>query len=1022
MPDDDSPIVSPVLIGREREQGILRSILTSVAEQGTGRVALVSGEAGVGKSRLASEVRDQAAGAGWTVLTGNCFQRDTLYPYAPLLDALRAYLARESLADQFVMADELGTLAVELVKLLPELTLAVPDLRPSPVLSPEAEKRRLFETLFQFLVRQTQGPERNPLLLILEDIHWSDETSLDFLHLLARRAGDFPILAVATYRLEERPDILGQVLGQLSRTRLATEIALQPLTADDNGTLLRTLFGADRAVAPKFLNAIYALTQGNPFYTEEVVKSLAGGAGTAVEQGEWMPRSLQEVRLPRSLRDLVRRRTEQLSRDAHRLLTLASVMGDRFDYDTVRLVSEQDERTLITSFRELIVMQLIVEEGSHQFAFRHALTRQAMYEDLLGPERRALHRSVGRAIEQLSTTGADGQAAVLAYHFYAAGEWASAYAYAVRAGDQAQALYAPHAAIDHYSHALAAAERMERSDIVGLEPGLRTGLHRRRGAAYMVLSEFEPARADLGHALVEAQEAGHREMEWQTLVDLGDLWASRSYDRTGEYYARALSLARTLGDDELLARSWNRVGNWHLNREEIDSALRAHAEAQALFEGLSDLRGVAQTHDFLGILHLIGGSCFVAERHLRQAISAFEYLELRDRLPSALTNLALTSMASFVELSVPAHLSAKKSLAFSERALRIAREIAWPAGEAYAMIGIALSLASLCRYGEALELAQQGLKIAMEIEHREWICVLHRYLATLYLDLGAFQTGQNHLEASMELALATGSKYHESVSRGRLGIVLLERGETERAEVLLGEADVLGAPMRSWGQRWTWLARAELALARGELDECLRIIDLLQQTAANIDERDPTPIPRLALVKASALARMEQWKDASIHLQAARSAARLRQSPRMLWQIDLALAALYQAQGLGVAARDALSSGQKQIDAIAGSVTDAGLRDQFIRYASSRMPDLDGMGSNTADAVASSEPHPPAGLTAREIEVLRLVARGDTNRDIAAALTISERTVNTHLTNIYNKIDAKNRTAAAAFALQTGLV
>jgi DNA-binding NarL/FixJ family response regulator len=141
----------------------------------------------------------------------------------------------------------------------------------------------------------------------------------------------------------------------------------------------------------------------------------------------------------------------------------------------------------------------------------------------------------------------------------------------------------------------------------------------------------------------------------------------------------------------------------------------------------------------------------------------------------------------------------------------------------------------------------------------------------------------------------------------------------------------------------------------------------------------------------------------------------------MIWQIDLALAALYQDQGQEAAARDALSSAQKQVDAIAGSVTDAGLRDQFIRYASSRMPDVDGMGSNTADTVTSSEPHPPAGLTAREVEVLRLVAQGATNRDIASTLTISERTVNTHLTNIYNKIDAKNRTAAAAYALQRGL-
>ncbi|HMN29980.1 MAG TPA: AAA family ATPase, partial [Caldilineaceae bacterium] len=177
----DRPIISPVLVGRTREVDVLETVLRTV-RQGQGQIVLLAGEAGVGKSRLVAELRQRAVLDHWTILAGHCFERDVVFPYAPLIDALRAFIWPHPAA---VVADLLGVLAAELVKLLPELAPAIPNLRPTAPLDPEAEKRRLFEALLQFLARLTQVPHPTSLLLILEDLHWRGATRLAFFSLLA---------------------------------------------------------------------------------------------------------------------------------------------------------------------------------------------------------------------------------------------------------------------------------------------------------------------------------------------------------------------------------------------------------------------------------------------------------------------------------------------------------------------------------------------------------------------------------------------------------------------------------------------------------------------------------------------------------------------------------------------------------------------------------------------------------------------------------------------------------------------
>src|SRR5271157_5651501 len=222
----------PVFIGRVPERDALYRLI-DLTRSGQGQVALVCGEAGIGKSRLVAEAKSYAAAKDFLLLQGNCFQMDSSYPYAPLLDLLRAFSAPTSLAA------DLDPIVLEFARLLPELALSLPDPLPAPLPDPEQEKRRLFAALTRFF--KERASER-PVLLIIEDLHWCDDISLEFLQSLARFCAAQPLLLLMTYRGDEVQPGLQRCLAQLDRARLSQELQLAPLSRSDVDAMLCAMF------------------------------------------------------------------------------------------------------------------------------------------------------------------------------------------------------------------------------------------------------------------------------------------------------------------------------------------------------------------------------------------------------------------------------------------------------------------------------------------------------------------------------------------------------------------------------------------------------------------------------------------------------------------------------------------------------------------------------------------------------------------------------------------------------------
>ena len=256
------------------------------------------------------------------------------------------------------------------------------------------------------------------MLLVVEDLHWSDDLSLEFLQYLARGVAPHALAMLLTYRSDEVQPRLRHVLAQLDRERLAQEVTLTPLTREEVGAMLRATFALQRPLRAEFLEAIYSLTEGNPFFVEEVLKSLVAAGQIFYTDGGWERKSLEELHIPRSVQDAVQQRVEQLSMDAQQVLQLAAVAGRRFDFGLLQHLTRFDEQALLRLIKELIAAQLVVEESAEQFAFRHALTRQAIYTSMLARERQALHRQIAETLEQLYPDSLDAHLGDIAYHFY----------------------------------------------------------------------------------------------------------------------------------------------------------------------------------------------------------------------------------------------------------------------------------------------------------------------------------------------------------------------------------------------------------------------------------------------------------------------------------------------------------------------------------------------------------------------------------------------------------------------------
>ena len=616
------------LVGRDQELGVLMAIwaLAREREGSAARIVCVAGEAGIGKTRLAAELSRRAHDDGAVVLAGRA-PREALVPYQPFLEALRHYLMAAPLVGLRAAVSEFGG---DLARLVPELRRRVPDLALAVPGEPETERYRLFESVVGLL---STISAKAPILLVLDDLQWADRPTLLLLRHLARATDPSRLLILIAYRSEETEAGLPDLLVDLRREGLITQLEVGGLSESETAEL-----AAIRAGAPPssvLARELHATTDGNPFFIEETVRHLVG-AGVQISAAT--ASDLRRFGLPEGVKETIELRLGRLDPDTVDWLRVAAVIGRDFDATLVEQLVAIDEERFLASLEQALDAGVLVESSKElgYYSFSHALVRETLYDGMSEQRRGRIH---GRVAEALEVTDPPSPLGALAYHYTRAGRRADAekaIAYAVEAAAVASSLLAHEDAAQHYSRALELLARWEpgeaerRAELLLLlgESRIRSGegaLAREAFREAAALAEQLDDRARLARAAIGAsrpyvQQPGVIDTELIALLKraleltsgevtldrvrllsrlCGALYYSPQRARMRELGDEASMLAEQLGDPEALAHAraaWRRVawGPAHLAER-----LQAATEMLSFAREAGNLELQLQAHAWL---------------------------------------------------------------------------------------------------------------------------------------------------------------------------------------------------------------------------------------------------------------------------------------------------------------------------------------------------------------------------------------------------------------------------------------
>lgn len=584
-------------------------------------------------------------------------------------------------------------------------------------------------------------------------------------------------------------------------------------------------------------------------------------------------------------------------------------------------------RALNQHLRVLEGANLIRQVGSSpkvDYAFRHSMMQDTAYASLLKSDRAVLHGAVGAVLEAEYPEQQTELAHLLAHHFAEAGDLSKAQRYFALAAEHAKRLYAHLEAIENYTRALAIAE--SRGDMASISE-----LRRGRGQLYEIVGHFDDARSDHEAALEAAQSLGDSQGAWQALVDLGDLWAGKDYERTGAYYGEALTLARRLGDEAILAHTLNRMGNLDTNVASPLAGAERHRQALAIFEELGDEVGIAQTMDFLATATLLAGDMAAGSEYGLEASRLF--LKQGNDLRLAGT-MAMTSMVG-VNLQndhvVPFPTPVTDLVRDAIQARRLSAEIGWRSNEAFAMFVVAVDIGAVGEYGEAIRSADEAIEIADQIGHDQWRAAANGARGLIMLELLLPARAAPYLEEGLAVASRSNSSHWQQTIASYIARAHSMRADFEAADRLLTTYDVRSLHPNSISERALLLALAEVELARGEPDVSLHALQTLFETAPGWSPG--VSIPKLDWLKARALIEAGQTQGVEDLLLRSIEEAKQRSYRTILWRLYSALARLHDKMGRDKEAAKAANRASAVVDALSKTIPDHALRSQYVARA-----------------------------------------------------------------------------------------
>jgi len=716
------PIWARPLVDREDELGTLKTRLDDVL-RGEGSLVFVTGEGGIGKTRLVMELKAYAKLRGALFLVGNCYKEGAV-PYRPWIQIIEEYFRRSR---PELLYKVIGVYSAEIVKLVPEATSKLGAVPPLPPLTPEGERLRLFKAVTQFFVNASREA---PLVLFLDNLQWADLSTMQLLHYLGRSLKMERLSIVGAYRdleLKEK-EALSECLLDMNRERLFQALPLRRLEAPEVGVMVRQTFG-DK-VPSKLEKLVYEKSGGNPFFVEEILRSLA--EERMVQPGEkgWIVPDVSRIRIPETVRAVVTQRLQRLDEACQRTLSLAAVVGREFDFQVLEKITSLEEDQLVNHLDECLTNGLIQERrvpAGEIYAFTDNQVRDVLYEGVSTVRRRRLHFQIGQILEKLHAKNLEEHVNELAYHFMEGRDDAKALEYFLKAAERAMKVYANEEAFSYFKSALNLLDR--------------TG--------------------------------GDVEEKVRVAVALGDLkYWNMEFEASIEYYNEALELLKETVDKRGMARVYDRMADifaYSLGRHE--DALTHLNEALKILENEPESLELAEVYWSMGDIYrwYLG--------NLSKAISiGRRTLSLAEKVGALETKAGCYIDLLFTEL-----IDLQRAVEYVKKGLKIAIENNYPLVATEGYMWIPLYYIALGDFHGAMEYAEEGLEYAGKVGCMTWLGSIMVARANVYVFTGDLQKAIETAEEAMQTTKKTGDLAGLMTSLFALGEAYQTMGEWDEA-------------------------------------------------------------------------------------------------------------------------------------------------------------------------------------------------------------------------------------------------
>ncbi|MGD8750447.1 MAG: AAA family ATPase [Anaerolineales bacterium] len=867
------PQASSPFVGRRKEIDLFTQVLTQTAT-GQGRVLIFTGEPGIGKTRVIQEMTSLAYQKGFQSLTAQCYQMEQTLPYQPLIDLARQMMEIDHRWQQLapVWLRELAVLVPE----MEEVAAAAMTTEPPAEELDESQQGRLFQAIFHLFANMS---DQNKLLLVVEDIHWADTTTLQCLHYLVRHISINPIVFLFTLREESLSTDLDLValLNNLRREKHVRYLSLSRLTIEDTKALL--MKSADtKPYADQLGNWLYKETTGHPFFFTSLLQSLREeGLLVDAAKTDWrmLARTDPGLTLPDAIRVSVLSRLQRLQQSERDVLDWMAVYGRGLEFSTLQTISNQPPIVLLNAVEKLTTLQLL-DDKSGKFDFNHNKIREVVYDDLSITRRRLYHQQIGNTLEKI--TSSTDNVAILAYHFECGNENKKAFNYWMQAGEYALETYAHEPAAYHFERALALADQPAAKMDAYLGLGRTLILMDNHGGAADALQQ--------GLHIAESQNDNNRRAK---LLYANAQNASREHRPDGgkPEVEAALLAAKQAGDDYYLAQSLLLLTEVHESNGNMNSALETATRAQNVSSHLNDNQMEARALIEIGFL-------YAQQAEFDQAASA------------------------------------------AERGLELLKKTNDNNAIAYAWNILGRALGGRGDYGKAFSAIQRSQEEAEKVGDRYLLAQALNMRGWLYRELGDYENGRLFDQEGVNLSREWNKPSPEISARLNLCLDVLYLGNPKRALDMLNKIETQIDAGEFGFHKWRWRlrlmhARGLCFLALGEPAKSLALAEEgLPLAEKNITRK------YIALnhqLRASALIELGNINTAIAAYEAAVSLADTIQYQPIRWYSRYQLSALYKQMGREQESQRSSSEAGDIVQAIADAIENESLRKIFINAA-----------------------------------------------------------------------------------------